>query len=193
MDPAKVSKLSPAFRTAAENGTVTAASSSALTDGGSCVLLMSERKARELGYPTDISFKSFVNVAIDPFPQLLLAPALAIPKALEIAGLSLDEIDFVEMHEAFAAQVLSTLKCLESPAFSQSFLNSSHPVGTVEPSKLNVNGGSIALGHPFAATGGRIVTNSMRLLRERSKKYCLISICAAGGLGGVAILENSGV
>jgi len=186
-DPAKMQKLRPAFR---KTGTITAASSSPLTDGAAAVLIMSEEKARELGYPTDISFKAFATTAIDPFPQLLLAPALAIPRVLDAAGVSLEEVDIVEMHEAFAAQCLATIKCLESDEFGRKTLGRSGKVGRLPLDKVNPNGSSIATGHPFAATGARITTAGMNELRRSGKKYCLLSVCAAGGLGGAALIER---
>lgn len=189
MDANKIAHLGTAFRKPSENGSITAATSSALTDGASAVLIMSEEMASKLGYPTDITLKSFANTAIDPFPQLLLAPAIAIPKALDRAGLSLQDIDLVEIHEAFAAQVLATLKCLESESFCKS-IGRKQALGRIDPNKINVYGGSLAIGHPFAATGGRIVTTAANALRRTKSRYCLISICAAGGLGGVAILER---
>eukprot|EP01012_Entosiphon_sulcatum_P050840 TRINITY_DN6978_c0_g1_i1.p1 TRINITY_DN6978_c0_g1~~TRINITY_DN6978_c0_g1_i1.p1 ORF type:complete len:469 (-),score=89.90 TRINITY_DN6978_c0_g1_i1:83-1384(-) len=187
-DPAKLKTLKPVFRK--DKGTITAASSSALTDGGSSVLVMSEERAQKLGYPTDIRVKSWAFSAIDPYPQLLLAPALAIPRALEKAGLTLADIDIFEIHEAFAGQVLATTKVLACPDFARTFLNRDKAVGVVDPAKLNVNGGSLALGHPFAATGGRVVTAAMNELRRSQKRYALVSICAAGALGGVAIIER---
>jgi len=186
-DTAKMARLKPVFR---PTGTVTAASSSPLTDGASAVIIMSERKARELGYPVDIVMRSYVTTAIDPFPQLLLAPAMAIPRALDMAGLKLQDIDLIEMHEAFAAQVLATTKCLASKSFAHSFLHREEPVGTIDPSRINPNGSSIAIGHPFAATGGRLTIAAANELRRSGKKYALLSICAAGGMGGVAILER---
>jgi acetyl-CoA acyltransferase len=188
-DPKKMGKLKPVFRKPGL-GTVTAATSSALTDGGSAVLVMSESKARELGYPVDIRVKSYSITGCDPFPQLLLAPALAIPKALDEANMSLQDVDIVEMHEAFAAQVLSTLAVLQSEEFCKKRLGKEKALGSIDPQKLNPNGGSIALGHPFSATGGRVVISAMNELRRSKKKTALISICAAGGLGGVAILER---
>jgi len=187
-DSGKMAKLKPVFR---KQGTVTAASSSPLTDGASCVLIMSEQKARELGYPTDMTVRSYSTTAIDPFPELLLAPALAIPKALDNAGLTLNDIDVFEIHEAFAAQVLATVACLASKEFCKERLGRDEPVGEVDPRKLNVNGGSIAIGHPFSATGGRVVTSCMNELRRTGKRYGLVSICAAGGIGGVCILEHN--
>lgn len=153
IDKAKIAKLKPVFRKAKQNGTVTAATSSPLTDGGSAVLIMSEEKAKQLGFPTDIVIKSSAisaglfsieitnSIIVDPFPQLLLAPALAIPKALDDAGLTLDDIDFVEMHEAFAAQVLSTTACLASETFCKKKLGRDKPVGMIPANKLNINGG----------------------------------------------------
>lgn len=188
----KFGKLKPAFRK--PNGTITAATSSALTDGASAMLVMSEEKAKALGYPTDVSLKSWHFSAIDPYPQLLLAPALAWPHVLKKAGLHVDNIDLFEVHEAFAAQVLATIRALESPEFAKKYLDSDKPLfekGKLDMSKVNVNGGSLALGHPFAATGGRIVTSLANELRRTGKRHGLISICAAGGLGGVAILEHT--
>eukprot|EP01080_Neovahlkampfia_damariscottae_P009224 gene9224-1310_t len=176
-----LNKLKTAFR---EKGTVSAGNSSALTDGASVVLIMSEEKALELGYEIDIIIESMASSAIDPNPQLLLAPALAIPKCLKKANLKLEEIDFVEMHEAFGAQVLSTLACLESEDFSKKYLNQTGTVGRISPENLNINGGSLAIGHPFSATGGRLVTSAINEMRRNNKERCLISICAAGGLGG---------
>lgn len=186
----KLPKLKPAFRK--PNGTITAATSSALTDGASAVLVMSESKAKALGYPTDIRLKSWHFSAIDPYPQLLLAPTLGWPKALEKAGITAADIDLWEIHEAFAGQVLTTIKCMESPEFAKKYLDLDKPVleKPLDHSKLNVNGGSIALGHPFAATGGRVVTAAANELRRSGKNHALVSICAAGGLGGVAVVER---
>lgn len=199
-------------------GTVTAASSSALTDGASAVLVMSEGAAVAAGYNTDIVVCSYAKTAVDPYPQLLLAPALAIPAALEKAGLTIDDIDVFEIHEAFAAQVLATLACLESDEFAKEWLGKDKAVGTIPREKINPNGesrqtiprhidipdfsesvfdglplcsgSSIAVGHPFAATGGRIVGSLANTLRRTGQRYGLISICAAGGMGGVMILQN---
>jgi acetyl-CoA acyltransferase len=186
----KFAKLKPAFRK--PNGTITAATSSALTDGASCVLVMSEEKARSLGYPTDVRMRAHYFSAIDPYPQLLLAPVLGWPKVLAKAGLKAEDIDLFEIHEAFAGQVLATIKCLESADFAKKYLGTDKPVLStpLDRSKLNVNGSSLSIGHPFAATGGRIVTSTMNELRRSQKNTALISICAAGGLGGVAILER---
>ncbi|EPY36037.1 acetyl-CoA acyltransferase [Strigomonas culicis] len=178
----KMPTLKPSFRK--DKGTVTAATSSPLTDGASAMLLMSEEKAKKLGFATDVSVKSFHFSGIDPYPQLLLAPVLGWGPALKEAGLTAKDIDLFEIHEAFAAQVLGTIKCLHSPEFFEKFTGSSETVlkGEFDFSKLNVNGSSIALGHPFAATGGRIVTSLANELRRTGKRNGLVSICAAGGL-----------
>ena len=183
----RLAKLRPAF---AEGGTVTAGNASPLTDGGAAVLLMSEEKARALGKKPLAAFASWAYVGVDPADQLLIGPALAIPKALERAGLSLDEIDLVDLHEAFAAQVLSVLKALGSRAFARARLGREEAVGEVDPAKLNVHGGSIALGHPFGATGARMVTTMANELASGSKRTAILGICAAGGLGAAAVLER---
>ncbi|KAG5471386.1 hypothetical protein LSCM1_01470 [Leishmania martiniquensis] len=186
---AKMPSLKPVFRK--DKGSITAATSSALTDGGSAMLVMSEEKAKKLGYATDVSVKSWYFSGIDPYPQLLLAPVLGWGPALKKAGLTPKDIDLYEIHEAFAAQVLATIKCLQSQEFFNRYAGGTKPFLTedIDRSKLNVNGGSLALGHPFAATGGRIVTSLANELRRSGKRHGLVSICAAGGLGGVAVLE----
>lgn len=187
----KLSKLKPVFRK--DKGTITAATSSALTDGGSAMLVMSEEKAKKLGFPTDVTVKSWHFSGIDPYPQLLLAPVLGWGPALKKAGLSPKDIDLFEIHEAFAAQVLATLKCLKSQEFFDRYAGGAKAVLSedLDRTKLNVNGSSLALGHPFAATGGRIVTSLANELRRSGKRNGLVSICAAGGLGGVAVLEHT--
>ncbi|MGZ5966712.1 MAG: acetyl-CoA C-acyltransferase [Polyangiales bacterium] len=183
----KLGKLKPVF---AREGTLTAGNSSALTDGASAVLLMSEEKARSLGLEPLAAFKSWSYVGVNPGDQLLMGPALAMPKALSRAGLELENIDLVDMHEAFAAQVLSVLKMLGSSAFAKSRLGRDRPVGDVDPTKLNVHGGSLALGHPFGATGARMVTTMANELHRTGKQTALLGICAAGGLGAAAVLER---
>eukprot|EP00658_Telonema_sp_P-2_P079103 TRINITY_DN7570_c0_g1_i4.p1 TRINITY_DN7570_c0_g1~~TRINITY_DN7570_c0_g1_i4.p1 ORF type:complete len:216 (-),score=80.27 TRINITY_DN7570_c0_g1_i4:41-688(-) len=189
--PAKLPTLKPAFRK--PNGTITAATSSALTDGASAVLIMSEDKAKELGYPTDITIKSWDFSGIDPFPELLLAPPIGWHRALKKAGLTAKDIDLFEIHEAFAGQVLATIKCVESADFAKKHLNIDHAISNtiIDMEKVNVNGSSIAIGHPFAATAGRVVTSAMNELRRTGKKHALCSICAAGGIGGVCIIEHT--
>ncbi|HEX9298422.1 MAG TPA: acetyl-CoA C-acyltransferase FadI [Polyangiaceae bacterium] len=180
-------KLPPVFDR--HHGTITAGNSSPLTDGASALLVMRESKAKALGYQPLGYLKSWAYAAVDPGWQLLMAPVFAVPKALERAGLSLAQIDIVDIHEAFAAQLASNLKALASKKFAQEKMGRSEPVGEIDPAKLNVNGGSVAIGHPFAATGGRMVVSTLRELKKRKQQYGLLSICAAGGLGAVAVLE----
>jgi acetyl-CoA acyltransferase len=182
-----LAKLGPVFDK--KHGTITAGNSSPLTDGASALLLMREDKARALGY-TPLGFiKSWAYAAVDPGWQLLAAPAFAAPKALDRAGLTLADMDIVDMHEAFAAQVASNLKALGSKDFAEKYLGRSAPVGEIDPDRLNVHGGSIAIGHPFAATGGRMVVTALRELNRRRAKHALLTLCAAGGLGAAVVLE----
>jgi acetyl-CoA acyltransferase len=183
----RLAKLRPVF---AKKGTLTAGNSSPLTDGGAAVLLMSEEKARSLGVTPLAAFESWAYVGVDPADQLLMGPALAMPKALDRAGLTLADVDFVDMHEAFAAQVLSVIKMLGSRAFARARLGCDEPVGDVDPSRLNVHGGSLALGHPFGATGARMVTTMANELHRSGRKRALLGICAAGGLGAAAVLTR---
>jgi acetyl-CoA acyltransferase len=171
-------------------GSVTAGNSSPHTDGGACVLLMSEDKARALGYAPLGIIRSYAYAALDPGEQLLQAPVLAAPVALKRAGLSLKDIDLVEMHEAFAAQVLSNLKGFESRTWAER-AGFSQPVGEVDRAKLNVMGGSIAIGHPFGATGARITTTVLNELRRRGGQFGLMTVCAAGGMGFAMVVERT--
>ena len=170
-------------------GTVTAGNSSPLTDGASAVLLMSEEKARVLGYKPMAYIRSYAYAALDPGEQLLMGPVLAAPVALERAGLELKDIDLIEMHEAFAAQVLSNLKGLESKAWAER-AGFTKPVGEVDRSRLNVMGGSISIGHPFGATGGRILTTLCNELNRRDGQFGLMTVCAAGGMGHAMVVER---
>ncbi|MDX1817280.1 MAG: acetyl-CoA C-acetyltransferase [Marinobacter sp.] len=187
----KLATLKPVFDR--EHGTMTAANSTALTDGASCVLLASEDWARENNLEVK-AWLTFSEVAavdfVDKKEGLLMAPAYAVPRMLERAGLTLQDFDFYEIHEAFAAQVLSTLKAWEDPAFCKERLGLDAPLGSIDRDKLNVKGSSLATGHPFAATGGRIVATLAKLLEEKGSGRGLISICAAGGQGVTAILER---
>ncbi|MCC7540603.1 MAG: acetyl-CoA C-acyltransferase [Deltaproteobacteria bacterium] len=183
----KLAKLKPVF---AKDGTITAGSSSPLTDGAAAVLLMSEDKARALGLTPLAAFKSWAYVGVDPADQLLMGPAIAMPKALARAGMELGDCDLVDIHEAFAAQVLSVLKMLGSAAFAKNRLGRDSAVGEVDPARLNVHGGSVALGHPFGATGARMVTTMSYELAKTGKSTALLGICAAGGLGAAAVLER---
>jgi acetyl-CoA acyltransferase len=171
-------------------GTVTAGNSSPLTDGGACVLLMNEERARALGYPVLGIIRSYAYAALDPGEQLLQAPVLAAPVALKRAGLTLKDMDLVEMHEAFAAQVLSNLKGFESKWWAER-AGFSQPVGEVDRAKLNVMGGSIAIGHPFGATGARITTTLLNELRRRGGQFGLMTVCAAGGMGFAMVVERT--
>ncbi len=171
-------------------GTVTAGNASPLTDGGACVLLMSEEKARALGYPPLGFIRSYAYAALDPGEQLLQGPVLAAPVALKRAGLTLRDMDLVEMHEAFAAQVLSNLRGLESREWAKR-AGFSEPVGEVDRAKLNVMGGSIAIGHPFGATGSRITVTLLNELGRRGGQFGLMTVCAAGGMGFAMVVERA--
>jgi acetyl-CoA acyltransferase len=184
----RLAKLKPAF---AADGTLTAGNSTALTDGGAAVLLMSEGKARALGFEPLARFRSWAYMGVDPAEELLIGPALAMPRALDRAGCQLGQIDLVDLHEAFAAQVLCVLKALESDGFARARLGHEQALGRIDPERLNVHGGSLALGHPFAATGARMVTTMARELQASGRRLALVGICAAGGLAGAAVLENA--
>ena len=170
-------------------GTVTAGNSSPLTDGASAVLLMSEERAKSLGYEPIAFIRSYAYAALDPGEQLLMGPVLAAPVALKRAGLGLKDMHLVEMHEAFAAQVLCNLQGFTSREWAQR-AGFSTPVGEVDPQRLNVMGGSIAIGHPFGATGGRILTTLVNELRRRDGQFGLMTVCAAGGMGHAMVVER---
>ena len=180
--------LKPAFDK--RYGTITAGNSSPLTDGAAAVILMSEGRARELGVKPLGFLRAYAYAATDPGDQLLQGPAYAAPVALERAGLTLAEMDVVEMHEAFAAQVLSNLQAFASREFAVEKLGRPEPLGEVDPGRLNPNGGSIPLGHPFGATGARMITQALRELARRKGRHALLTICAAGGLGAAVVLDG---
>jgi len=188
----KLATLKPCFGKG-EGATMTAANSTPLTDGASVVLLASEEWAKERGLPV-LAYLSFTEVAAVDFVHqkegLLMAPAYAVPRMLERAGLKLQDFDYYEIHEAFASQVLSTLKAWEDPKFCKERLGLKKPLGKIDRSKLNINGSSLAAGHPFAATGGRIIATLAKMLNEKGSGRGLVSICAAGGQGVVAIIEK---
>ncbi|HEY1854494.1 MAG TPA: acetyl-CoA C-acetyltransferase [Solirubrobacterales bacterium] len=189
----KLAKLKPVF--GGPEGTMTAANSTPLSDGASAVLLASEEWARERDLPILAYVTEAQTAAVDHVHKregLLMAPAYAMPAMLDRAGLALQDFDYYEIHEAFAAQVLCTLKAWEDPAFCKDKLGREKPLGSIDRGKLNVNGGSLAAAHPFAATGGRIVAGLAKQLHEDGKGRGVISICAAGGQGVVAILESAG-
>jgi acetyl-CoA C-acetyltransferase len=190
-DPEKLSKLKPVF--GGEDGTMTAANSTPLSDGASAVLLASEQWAKERDLPVLAYLTEAQTAAVDHVNRregLLMAPAFAMPRMLDRAGLALEDFDYYEVHEAFAAQVLCTLAAWEDATFCRERLGREKPFGSVVRQKLNVNGGSLAAGHPFAATGGRIVAGLAKQLHEDGKGRGVISICAAGGQGVVATLEG---
>lgn len=170
-------------------GTVTAGSSSHLADGAAALLLMTEAKARALGFEPLGYLRSWSYAAVDPRRWLLMGPAHATPLALDRAGLSLRDIDVVEMHEAFAAQVLCNVRAFASRQYAVETLGRAEALGELDPARLNIHGGSIALGHPFAATGARLVTTALHELRRKSGRYALVTASAAGGLGAAAVLE----
>jgi len=171
-------------------GTITAGNASPLTDGAAALVLVSEEKARALGLAPLGFVRAYAYAALDPRDQLLMGPAYAAPVALERARLELRDMDLVDMHEAFAAQVLSNLKAFASRAFAEKELGRPAPLGEVDPAKLNVNGGSIALGHPFAATGARMILQTLRELGRRNGQHALLTVCAAGGLGAALVLDR---
>ena len=171
-------------------GSLTAGNSSPLTDGAAALVLMSEEKAKALGLAPIAFIRSYAYAALDPSDQLLQGPAYAAPVALERAGLGLKDMDLVDMHEAFAAQVLSNLQAFASREFAQRELGRPEPLGEVDPDRLNVNGGSIALGHPFGATGARMIHQVARELRRRGGQYALLTVCAAGAMGAAVVLER---
>ncbi|MDB4987539.1 MAG: fadI [Myxococcaceae bacterium] len=188
----KLAALKPVFDRV--NGTLTAGNSTSLSDGASAVFLCSEDYAQRKGLKVRAFFvdgeASAVDFAGPKKEGLLMAPVYAVPRILARNGLTLQDFDFYEIHEAFAAQVLCTLRAWEDPKFCKEKLGLDKPLGSIDLSKLNVKGSSLAAGHPFAATGGRIVANLAKLLEQKGKGRGLISICAAGGQGVVAILER---
>jgi acetyl-CoA acetyltransferase family protein len=184
----KMAALRPAF--VKKYGTVTAGNSSFLTDGAAAVLLMAEDTARALGYTPKASIRAYAYSAQDPQEELLLGPAYATPKALDLAGLEFPNMDVFEFHEAFAGQILANLKCLASDRFAGEKLGRSRKVGVVPMEKFNTLGGSLSLGHPFGATGARLViTAANRLIREDGT-FALVAACAAGAMGSAIILER---
>ncbi len=186
----KIATLKPAFDK--ERGTLTAANSTPLTDGAASVLLASEEWATRRGLPVQ-AYLTYSQTAANNFVEgegLLMAPTIAVSRMLDRAGLKLQDFDFYEIHEAFAAQVLATLKAWEDPAYCKKFLGRDEPMGAIDRARLNVKGSSLAFGHPFAATGARIVANLAKLLSEHGGRG-LISVCTAGGMGVAAILESA--
>jgi acetyl-CoA acyltransferase len=183
----KYAKLKPAFDR--KHGTVTAANSSPLTDGASALLLMREDKAKALGFDALGFIRSYAFAALDPAGQLLMGPSYASPIALDRAGVKVSDLDLIDMHEAFAAQILSNTQAFESAEWSQKHLGRSDKIGDIDWDKFNVTGGSISIGHPFAATGARQITQTLRELKRRGGNLALCTACAAGGLGAAMVLE----
>lgn len=187
----KLAKLKPAFDKS-ETGTLTAGNSTPLTDGASVVLLASEDWARENNLEP-MAYLVDAEVAAVDFVQgagLLMAPTLAVSNMLKRNNLTLQDFDYYEIHEAFAGQVLCTLAAWEDAKYCQEVLGRNQPMGAIDQSRMNIKGGSLALGHPFAATGGRIVATSAKILKEKGKGRILLSICTAGGMGVAAIIER---
>jgi acetyl-CoA acyltransferase len=185
----KLSTLKPVFDR--KYGTVTAGNASPLTDGASAVLLMSDERARELGHAPLGYIRGYAYAALDPGDQLLQGPVYAAPVALERAGLTMKDMALLEVHEAFAAQVLSNLQWFDSDRVARERLGRDKAVGLPPEDRINVMGGSIAIGHPFGATGGRLTTTLLHELRRRGEQFGMISVCAAGAMGFVMIVESA--
>jgi len=184
----KLSQLKPVFDR--RYGTVTAGNASPLTDGGSAVLLMSEEKARALGYTPLGYIRSYAYASLSPSDQLLQGPVYAAPVAFERAGLTMKDIDLLEIHEAFASQVLSNLQWFDSDKIARERLGRDKAIGIPDEDRINVMGGSIAVGHPFGATGGRVTVTLLNELKRRGGQFGMISVCAAGAMGFVMIVER---
>jgi acetyl-CoA C-acetyltransferase len=192
--PEKLAKLKPVFDSKSGKGTLTAGNSTPLTDGAGAVLLATESWAKVHGHTPEAWLVDAEAAAVDYFGPnaegLLMAPAYAVPRLLARNNLKLQDFDFYEIHEAFAAQTLATLKAWESPEFCRDKLGRNQPLGEIDRSKMNVKGGSIAIGHPFAATGARIVGSLAKILEEKGSGRGLVSVCTAGGMGVTAIIER---
>ena len=190
----KMATMKPAFDKASGKGTLTAANSTPLTDGAAAVLLASEDWARARGLPV-LAYLRMGQVAANDFAGgdgLLMAPTIAVSELLRRANLGFADIDLFEIHEAFAAQVLSTLKAWKDPAYSRDVLGRDAPLGEIDADRINVKGSSLAYGHPFAATGARILGLTAKLLGSQDKQRALISVCTAGGMGVAALVERAG-
>lgn len=184
----QLAKLKPGFDK--RYGTLTAGNSSGLTDGAASVLLMTEEKAKALGYKPIAFLKGWSYAALDPEQGLLMGPSYSTPMVLDQVGLKLKDIDLIDMHEAFAAQVLCNLRAWESVDFAKQKLGRDMPLGAVDMNKFNVSGGSIALGHPFGATGARMLYSTALELQRRNGKYALLTLCAAGAMGVSMVIER---
>jgi acetyl-CoA acyltransferase len=184
-----LSRLRPAFDK--KYGSITAGNASPLTDGAAACLIADEAKAKSLGLGVKAYIKDVLFVGVDPHDQLLIGPAIAIPLLLKRNGLTLNDIDLFEVHEAFAAQVLSCIRAMDNASFCKSYFGDSKAFGLVPDEKLNINGGAIAIGHPFGATGARLVMSMANSLKRTQKRLGVIAICAQGGLAGAVILERA--
>jgi acetyl-CoA C-acetyltransferase len=186
----KLASLKPAFDKS-PNGSLTAGNSSAFTDGAASVLLTSEEYAKKHNLEPEAFYVDSQNAALDYVhgEDLLLAPTVAVARLLERNNLTLQDFDFYEIHEAFAGQVLATLKAWESDKFAEEYVGRDKALGSIDRKKLNTRGGSIAIGHPFAATGARVLGNAAKILKENGGGRCLVSVCTAGGMGTAAIIE----
>ena len=187
--PEKLAGMKPAFDK--RYGTVTAANSSFLTDGASAVLLMKEAKAEALGLKPQAFIRSYAQAGSDPWEELLLGPAFAIPRALEKAGITLADIKVLEIHEAFAAQMLANIRYMESEKWCRESLGLKGRMGTIDRERLNTRGGSLSIGHPFAATGGRLIASCCNRMQEENAQFGLVAGCGAGAVGNAIILENA--
>lgn len=188
--PEKLAALRPAFDR--RFGTLTAGNSSYLTDGASAVLFMSREAAERLGYRPMAVVRGSAIAALDPLEELLLGPALTIPKALDAAGLDLSDVEVVELHEAFAAQVLAVLRLLEDVAWAKQRLGRDRPVGRIDTARLNAWGGSLSVGHPFGATGGRLLITACHRMEHEDARHAVVAACAAGAIGIGMVLERPG-
>lgn len=186
--PEQLAKLKPAF--IKPHGTVTAANSSFITDGASACLIMTESRAKSLGLKPKAYLRNFVYVSQDPIDQLLLGPTYGTPLVLDKAGLKMQDIDVFEFHEAFAGQILANFKAMDSEWFAQRYMNRSTKVGAPPLNKFNLWGGSLSLGHPFAATGVRLAMHAANRLVREDGQFGLVAACAAGGQGVAMILER---
>ena len=189
----KMATMKPAFDKSSGKGTLTAANSTPLTDGAASVLLASEDWARARGLPV-LAYLTLGQVAANDFARgegLLMAPTIAVSEMLRRSNLTFEDIDLFEIHEAFAAQVLATLKAWEDPDYNRDALQRETPMGAIDPDKINVKGSSLAYGHPFAATGARILGMTAKLLQSQNKQRALISVCTAGGMGVSALVERA--
>jgi acetyl-CoA acetyltransferase family protein len=183
----RLGSLRPAFDR--RFGTVTAGNASYLTDGGAAVLLASEDAARSLGLTPIAALRGSAVAALDPLEELLLGPALTLPRALDDAGCELDEVEVLELHEAFAAQVLSVLQLLEDDGFCRDRLGRDRAVGAVDRERLNAWGGSLSVGHPFGATGARLITTCCHRMQAERARYGAVAACAAGAIGIGLVFE----